>query len=83
VKLLADPFSGADLRMRLVVFDPAGTSGGLSFFFEYQRLVCFTRVQLDALYTMAPGAIDVPTQGDFGRGAWSFGLIVPLALRWS
>lgn len=82
VRLFADPLSGMDARVRMVVFDPAGTAGGLSFYFEWQRQFFFQDGSLKPLAAISLSP-DPASSANFGRGAWAFGLLVPLALRWN
>lgn len=73
--------AGWDLRGRLMLFDPAGTAGGLGFFFEYRYMITSKGRDLTELYREILNLDDGPVKS-WNYSSWSVGVVVPLALRW-
>jgi hypothetical protein len=72
-------FSGLDLRARVAFGDGAGSGGGIGLFVELQRPLYFNEPSANKFYPLVGLA---PTASDgFESSTWSFGLLVPLALR--
>ena len=74
--------SAWDTRVRIMLFDPAGTTGGLGFYFEFQYRVNFRQRSLEPLYAALPTPGDVFPSSSWNYPSFSIGLITPLAIRW-
>lgn len=71
--------SGLDLRARLMLFDPAGTPGGLGIFAEMRYTWNFYKRDPTPLYNAA-GLLH-NQNGNWSYFSWSLGIVVPFALR--
>ncbi|HZV70802.1 MAG TPA: hypothetical protein VFG10_14705 [Saprospiraceae bacterium] len=72
--------SGLDLKIRLNIFDPGGTEGGLGLVFEYGRMFTLGKRDLTALYEdFLDSAKESSKNWDYGY--FSLGMTFPLALR--
>lgn len=72
-------FPGLEARFRLMIMDPAGTSGGLGFFFEARYLNTFGKRDLTPFYELA----DIDVRSDLKSWdylSFSLGFVAPLAL---
>ena len=73
-------FSGLDTRIRLVFFDPVGSTGGFSLFVEGQFIYSFNGPNIEPLRDLM-GPPKSTANGDFSMGVLSVGTTIPLALR--
>ncbi len=73
--------SGWDFRVRLNIFDPAGTSGGLGCFFEWRYQTTNGDRILDGLYDKFIPKVPSQDTKSWDYGSLTFGLIVPFAFR--
>lgn len=72
--------AGWDFRSRLMIFDPAGTAGGLGFYFEYSQQYTFGKRSLNSSYQKFLGTTETEPE-KWWYGAITIGLVAPLALR--
>lgn len=75
--------AGWDFRGRLMLFDPAGTAGGLGGFLEIRYLLTTRGRDFSEVYEVVLG--DKSSKAVHERWnyvSWSVGIVVPLALRW-
>lgn len=72
--------SGLDARVRFSLFDPAGTAGGVGYYFEYRYLWTSGNRDLSPLYDTFLGyQKHVIKHWDYG--SVTVGMVVPLAVR--
>ena len=71
--------SGLDTRARIMLFDPAGTSGGLGIFAELRYLWNFKDRPLQPYYSLLNQTTTATSGWDYF--SFSAGVVVPLALR--
>lgn len=72
--------SGWDLRARLMLFDPAGTSGGVGYYLEYRCLWTFGKRDLNSLYETYLG-YSQHEEKKWDYQSFAIGIVVPLAIR--
>ena len=72
--------SGWDLRGRLMLFDPAGTSGGVGYYLEYRCLWTFGKRDLNSLYETFLGYTH-HEEKKWDYQSFAIGIIVPIAIR--
>lgn len=70
---------GLEGRARLMLMDPAGTSGGLGFFFETRYLITFGKRDLTIFNELLDDALRVQDKG-WDYFSFSLGFVAPLAL---
>ena len=79
-KLNHELCSGIDLKIRLKLFDPAGTEGGMGGYLEWGKMITFGSRNLDRLYDTFLG-VETHDTRSWDYGYISAGLIFPLAIR--
>lgn len=73
---------GWEIRGRIMLFDPAGTEGGLGFYIEYRYLWTRLSRNLSGLYeTIIPVIPISVTSQSWDYGMLSLGVVVPFAKR--
>ena len=75
-------FLGLDLRVRLMFADPTGAQGGIGGFVEWQ-CAYFGRERSDLAPINEVLRLSGPPSGNLSGTALSFGIIVPLAIKWN
>ena len=74
--------SGWEIRGRVVLFDPAGTEGGLGVYIEYRYLWTKGSRNLKGLYDIILPELDKVTSSQpWDYGMFSLGVVTPLAKR--
>jgi hypothetical protein len=81
-----DWFPGMNAKVRLNFLDPIGASGGLGLYLEGDASYYATRLPVERILGFFPSVRPAPAPGSFQRKSrwsytWSFGCVVPLALR--
>lgn len=73
--------AGLDLRGRLMFLDPAGTEGGIGFYFDYRYQFTFGKRDFNGLFNdLLPGVEPVRISKNWNYGAFSIGVVASLAL---